>query len=263
MANEILLEVYPNHCFASHGQSLLITDRAGAITGGLDGLYEHDTRLLSRYRLLIHGRIPRLDALSSVTRCSTLAYYVCAAGWESSSSQLLEEELDRQVVLRVARFVGQGLHEDVEMTNHGLRPAPLDLVWDIASDFADFFDVRDGYRLGSSPVAGEWQIRADGPPELRFDAPRPLVGLGMMLRLLGTRSRPSWDGEHLRYSVTLGPQERHTICSVVAPIRQGTIHEPIFGCDSFFIPDVPGSRASEQAATGTLPPADLASPAWL
>ena len=35
MANEILLQVYPDHRFASHGQSLLITDRAGAINGGL------------------------------------------------------------------------------------------------------------------------------------------------------------------------------------------------------------------------------------
>jgi glycogen debranching enzyme len=262
MATEILLQVYPNHRFASHGQSLLITDRAGAINGGLDGLYDHDTRLLSRYRLLIHGHLPRLDALSAVTRCSTLAYYVCAAGWESPSSQLVEEELDRQVILRVARFVGQGLHEDVEMTNYGVRPAQLDLVWDIAADFADFFDVRDDYRLGISPVAGEWQARADGPPELRFDAPRPLVGLGMVLRLLGTRSRPNWDGEHLRYPVTLGPQERHTICLVVAPIRQGTVHEPMFGCDSFFVPDVPDPVAPELAATGTVPPGNLAQPAW-
>lgn len=76
MTTELLLRVYPDHLFAYHGRSLLISDRSGVIAGGLQGLYEHDLRLLSHYRLLVHGRPPRLDALSSVEAHSTLGYYV-------------------------------------------------------------------------------------------------------------------------------------------------------------------------------------------
>lgn len=67
MASDILLRAYPDLLFAWHRHSLLVTDRAGAIAGaGLPGLYERDVRLLSRHRLLVHGRPPRLDALSGV-----------------------------------------------------------------------------------------------------------------------------------------------------------------------------------------------------
>src|SRR5438128_10766859 len=115
---EISLNVYPGLLFAYHDHSLLITDSTGNIAEGLQGLYWHDTRLLSHYRLLVNGHPPRLDALSAVDANSTLGYYVCPPGPSASSELdalgLSKNEIDRQVVIRVGRFVGNGLHEDVE-----------------------------------------------------------------------------------------------------------------------------------------------------
>jgi glycogen debranching enzyme len=257
--SEILLRVFPNHHFVSHGHALLITDRVGMITGGLDGLYLHDTRLLSRYRLLVHGSPPRLDALSPVAGHSTLAYYFCAPDWAAAPEQLAQEEQDRQVVLRIARFVGWGLHEDVEVTNHGQRIAHLDLAWELAADFADFLEVGDGHRPWGSAVPGRWQQLADGPPTVHFDSSRPPNGRGMMLRVQGTRSTPHWDGERLSYSVTLGPQESHTICLVVAPVLDGKVQEPTFGCDAFVMTE---ASDHDRSATDDPHPADPAMPAW-
>src|SRR5687767_4748414 len=76
MTNEIALRVYPDLLFAYHKTSMLITDRAGAIEDGLQGLYDHDLRLISRYHMLVHGQAPRLDQISAVDHYSTLAYYV-------------------------------------------------------------------------------------------------------------------------------------------------------------------------------------------
>ena len=64
MPGEIELRVYPDELFVYHDRSLLVTDRDGWIGGGISGLYEHEFRLLSRYRLLINGKPPRLDALA-------------------------------------------------------------------------------------------------------------------------------------------------------------------------------------------------------
>ncbi|HEV8191313.1 MAG TPA: glycogen debranching N-terminal domain-containing protein [Ktedonobacterales bacterium] len=258
--SDILLRVFPDHHFVSHDHSLLITDRAGMITGGLDGLYVHDARLLSRYRLLVHGRPPRLDALSPVAGHSMLAYFFCAPGWNATPEQLAQEEQDRQVVLRVARFVGQGLHEDMEVTNHGQRTARLDFAWELAADFADFLEAGDGHRPSIVAASGQWQRQADGPPALHFDSPHPALGRGMVLRLRGTQSMPRWDGERLSYSVTLGPQQSHTFCLVVAPILDGKALEPVFGCDAFFVtaaPDHDPSAASDPH------PGDPAQPVWL
>src|SRR5207253_1968251 len=77
LMSEIVLEAYPDLVFAWHGHSLLVTDRHGMIAAeGIQGLYEHDLRLLSSYRLRIHGRDPRLVALSAVQTHATLAYFV-------------------------------------------------------------------------------------------------------------------------------------------------------------------------------------------
>lgn len=75
------------------------------IREGLHGLYKHDLRLVSRERLLVNRRPPRLDTFTPVTAHSTLGYYYCSASVAVGSK---DQEEDRQIVLRVARFVGQG-----------------------------------------------------------------------------------------------------------------------------------------------------------
>src|SRR5215207_7551900 len=120
MRSELLLRVYPDLLLAWREHSLLATDRTGAIHGvGLQGLFEHDARLLSRWRLLVHGRAPRLVANSAVEPHSTLAYYVAplaaTADPGTDALGLPWEEHDRELVLHVRRFVGRGMHEHVDL----------------------------------------------------------------------------------------------------------------------------------------------------
>lgn len=257
MTTELLLRVFPDLLFAWHGHSLLATDRTGIITGeGLQGLYEHDLRLLSRYRLLVNGVPPRLDALSAVDSYSTLAYYIAPPGPEAAQPDALglsAGESDRQVVIRVARFVGQGLHEDVEVTNHGLTEARLELAWELAADFADLVEQRGGKRQQQAPVATRWRLTPEGYGELRFDYQHPQLDRGALLviqperRGPGTTSagpdpaprsgpqdtEPGWDGERLVFRLVLGPQEHRRACLLVAPVTDGRVREPLFGCDDF------------------------------
>jgi glycogen debranching enzyme len=122
---------------------------------GWQGLYEHDIRLLARYRLLVNGRVPRLAALSAVDAYSTLGYYVSHPSLEAAPQRTARG--DRQVVIRVARFVGQGMHEDVEITNHGLSAADLELAWELDTDFADLLEARAGARQQAAPRTVTWQ----------------------------------------------------------------------------------------------------------
>src|SRR5437016_5405822 len=101
MANEVSLRVYPDLLYTYRGHSLLATGRAGEIESGLQGLYEYDARILSRYKMVVNGQTPRLDALSAVDPYSTLAYYVCPPSADAEIKMdalgLAEEEADRQV----------------------------------------------------------------------------------------------------------------------------------------------------------------------
>src|SRR5690606_25359215 len=41
------------------------------------------------------------------------------------------------------RMVGQGMREDIVVSNHGPEPAGLDIVLHIDADFADLFEVKE------------------------------------------------------------------------------------------------------------------------
>jgi glycogen debranching enzyme len=254
VTTEILLRVYPELLFAWHGHSLLVTDRAGMLApDGLQGLYEHDVRLLSRYRLLVHGRPPRLDALSGVDPHSTLAYYVApptpdAAG-EVDALGLSREEADRQVVIRVVRFVGRGLHEDVEVANYGLTPARLDLAWQLAADFADLVEQRGGKRQQQAPVTTTWHPTPEGG-ELRFDYQHPRLRRGSLVRVTGgpPGAGLAWADGQLALPLILEPRERRRLCLVVAPIVDNQLQEPLFGCGAF---GVAAAQAGSTSAAWT------------
>jgi glycogen debranching enzyme len=237
MPNELLLRVFPDLLFAHHGRSLLVTDRGGAIGDGLQGLYERDLRILSRYELLVHGQPPRLDALSSVDSYSTLGYYVCPPRADAADPLdalgLSTQELDRQVLIRVARFVGQGLHEDVDVTNYGLTDAELELAWNVATDFADLMEARSGRRRQEAPLLTRWEVTADGQGELRIDYQHPRLPRGVIVRFRSAGLAPERQGERVSYQFTLGPQESRHLCLEVVPVVEGSPRAPYFGCDAF------------------------------
>jgi glycogen debranching enzyme len=237
LATELLLRVFPNLRLAHHQHSLLITDRSGAISQGLEGLYEHDTRILSRYRFLVHGRTPRLDALSAVDSYSTLGYYVSSPTADDNADTdalgLAEQEEDRQIAIRVARFVGRGLHEDVEVTNYGQTAARLELAWEVSADFADLIEVRGNRRQQEAPIATRWQIGAGWEGELQFDYQHPQLQRGVVLRFHVPGYMPHWDEQSVCYSLQLRPRETYRCCVTVAPVLDGKILEPLHGCDAF------------------------------
>lgn len=277
MTSDTLLRVFPDLIFAYHGRSLLVTDRAGAIANGLEGLYEHDLRLLSRLRLLVNGQPPQLDALSPVDAYSSLAYYVCpptANGDDDGHKGEQEggEERDRQVEIRVARFVGQGLHADIAIANHGQSEARLNLAWELAADFVDLVAVRSGKREQRAPIDVRWDAEPDGNGVLRFTYQHPHLRRGALIRLspspTGTPAdafAPRWDGRLLSCSLTLGPHERRAFCLTVAPVSDGAIAPPIFGCDAFGAAPTEADRAAQRwsaAATRLETPNPTVQRAW-
>jgi hypothetical protein len=48
------------------GYTVLLTESDGSIRGGVTGLFDYDTRILSAYRLLIDDEDPRADTSAAV-----------------------------------------------------------------------------------------------------------------------------------------------------------------------------------------------------
>ncbi|HEY1752390.1 MAG TPA: glycogen debranching N-terminal domain-containing protein [Caulobacteraceae bacterium] len=122
------------------GCAFLVTDQNGDIMGGAEGLYDHDTRVLSRLVFCIGERHPtRLSATLSKDNAVFTFHGTNRAlppvnGRGTPRGAI---HIERRRALQDER-----LYERVRCTNFGLDQVMLPLVFDYAADFRDMFEVR-------------------------------------------------------------------------------------------------------------------------
>ena len=119
------------------GSTFVVSDLRGDIGlrhDDMSGLFYRDTRHLSHWQIRLNGR--ELDALSA----DTLDY-------DEAVFFLIEPTgtIYRNPTLSLVRHrhVGDGMQEQLELTNHGTRPTQLEVSLLFGSDFADIFEIKD------------------------------------------------------------------------------------------------------------------------
>jgi glycogen debranching enzyme len=128
-----------------HGDAFAVFDRFGHVEGagtgelGVYGIYNRDTRHLSRFRLRLAGSRPLL--LSSVVKDDNAFLTV----------DLMNSDITRDGVsvprgsvhlFRAMCLWNGACHERLRVHNYGVEPVELPLVIEFDADFADIFEVR-------------------------------------------------------------------------------------------------------------------------
>ena len=119
------------------GSTFVVSDGSGDVDASPSdpqGLFYHDTRFLSRWRLTIDGE--GLSALSTDDIHYAYAQFFLVRGTGTVYT-------DSSVSVLRQRFVGDGFHEDLTVMNHGREPIELEVRIDADADFADLFEVKD------------------------------------------------------------------------------------------------------------------------
>lgn len=119
------------------GSTFVVSDRRGDIEAEPSepqGLFQHDTRFLSRFVLTIDGKRPNVLSTDDLQYYQTQFFLVPSTG-----SVYVDADLS---IIR-KRSVGGGFHEELALYNHRMRPVDLVLRIEVASDFADLFEVKD------------------------------------------------------------------------------------------------------------------------
>src|SRR5918911_1475047 len=152
--------------YASQGRTVLATDRDGFIRGGADhGLFVRQTRLLSLYRYLIDGKPPRPVALSNVEQHTWLGYYVAlppsVKEERDPGSGQMETISEQTLELRLSRYVGDGLHEDIDLTNFTQQRTAFTLTLEADADFADVAETK-GERQQQGTLTRAWRETSGG-----------------------------------------------------------------------------------------------------
>lgn len=234
-ASLVRLSVRPDTIYVSSGRTVLATARDGFLDAGADqGLFVHETRLISRYRWGIEGRTLHPVSLSNVNQRSWLGYYIILAPLKSqpaytapTAAASIYKAAQQAVELRLSRYVGEGLHEDVDLTNFTQETLSLRLTLEIGADFADQSETHDERRQHGK-LKTEWRAdgdarewRADYAARHRYDhqGDQGVAHLrrGVAVRFTHADSEPAWDGKRVAFDVTLAPHERWHCCVDHAP----------------------------------------------
>ncbi len=143
-----------------HEDCFMVADGYGDVRGSGDGLFLDDTRLLSRYRLLLGGRGPSLLG-ASLSQDNILF----TANLTNMPLATLGDGLVPQGVVHLERtrlLWRNRMYERIAVSNYSGRELVVPIRLEFAADFRDMFEVRGTTRSrrGQSyePIAGEAHV---------------------------------------------------------------------------------------------------------
>ncbi|HEX6293121.1 MAG TPA: glycogen debranching N-terminal domain-containing protein, partial [Herpetosiphonaceae bacterium] len=236
--------------YVSQDRTVLAMERDGNLADGHEhGLFVHQTRLLSRYRYLIDDRPPIPVVLSNVEQHSWLGYYIALppgfdSGEQDQGSGQVEQISQQTLELRLSRYVGAGMHEDIDLTNFTQQPTSFELALEVDADFADQAETK-GERQQQGRIDRTWRELGGGAWELSFDyqveqtydhqgnTGTARLHRGVTLRIQDATSPPSYEDGRLTFKVELAPHGTWHACLNVIPQIDGETLEPRYGCRSF------------------------------
>jgi glycogen debranching enzyme len=146
------VEVGPPQIAIHHAQTVLIADPDGQVKWASEkGLYFLDTRVVSGWSVFANGEAWDLLNGGAVT-ADTARIHLTNRAFLSEDGAVPARTLG----FVIGRRLHGGMHEDLDITNHGRRPVRFNLEIDIRSDFADVFEVKLNRIVHRGRIATEW-----------------------------------------------------------------------------------------------------------
>lgn len=146
------VQVGPPQIAIHQGQTVLISGEDGQIIWPTDkGLYFRDTRLISAWSIYADG------AAWVLLNGGPIAYY--AARIFLTNPDFLTQDgkvAARTLSLVVSREIDGGMHEDLDIANHGPNPVRFNLEIALRCDFADVFEVKSDTIVRRGQISTLW-----------------------------------------------------------------------------------------------------------
>jgi glycogen debranching enzyme len=221
MALEIT--VGPPRLAINEGYGVLITDQDGQIPWPTDkGFYHSDTRVISSWQIFADGQPWNLLNSGNTAHFASRIFL---------TNRLLNTETGRVAAgalgLVISRSIAGGVHEDLDLVNHGMTKVRFNLEIAVRSDFADLFEVKSGSIVRRGRIDTTWLQRL-----------RRLTTTyrnnGFERRVTATvrkyGSTPVYANGRISFAVELEPGEAWHTCVLYAVGDGKTVDEPPDHC---------------------------------
>jgi len=219
----VQVHVGPPVITINQGSTFMVTDERGEIDPESEqGVFAGDTRFVSFYKLYINGEPWQL--LSS----SAVSYYAARLYFSNPAVKTEDGEIPRQTVgLAVTRSVGEGIHEDIDITNYSLEPVRFELEIALRSDFADLFEVKLHNFVRRGRVTTEWY---ESTGELANAYSNRDFRRELRYRILNAGSSPHYANGRISFEVALEPGATWHTCAFYVLVEGDRVREPVHGC---------------------------------
>ncbi|MDP8924375.1 MAG: amylo-alpha-1,6-glucosidase [Chloroflexota bacterium] len=203
------ISVGPPTLTINQGSTFMVTDLNGEITTESEqGVFAGDTRFVGHWSISANDR-PWVRLTSSPT-----AYYAARIHLTNQAFATEDGEVPAgTLMLTIGRAVREGIHEDLDLTNHGLRPARFNLEIVLRSDFADIFEVRAHAFVRRGRIVTRWREAAR---ELETTYARRDFRRRFAYRLQNSGSPGRYANGRITFEIDLAPGATwHSCCYYV------------------------------------------------
>ncbi len=146
------VKVGPPQIAIHQDQTVLLSGEDGQIAWPTDkGLYFRDTRLISAWSIYANGD-PWV-----LLNGGPIAYYASRIFLTNSEMLTVSGTVpERTLALVVSREIDGGMHEDLDVTNHGMNAVHFNLEIAPRCDFADTFEVKSKKIVRRGQISTLW-----------------------------------------------------------------------------------------------------------
>ena len=241
-----LIHLLPPHntVQTSQGRVVLVTSPEGIISGAEphQGLWAYQTRVLSRYRWTIEGKVPEFSAGSNIEQHRWMGYYIAPLPNCKETPMGECSPLQEAIELRLSRSIGGGMHEDVDVANHTQIETSIKLELEVNSDFGDPSQTQRGE---SGNLVRSWRQAKDKAWELEYgyeaehayshqgEKGTAKAHRGIKLRVEHTDSAPTYQGDSISFQLKLAPHGTWHACLSWIPLVDGHPLPLQYGCQAF------------------------------
>src|SRR5579872_2322400 len=219
--------------YVSQGRTVLATSPDGFVFEHPEhGLWVYQTRMLSRYRWLINGQPPLRAGNSNMQQHTWVGYYIASPSNIKDTGLDEKDPAQQTLELQLCRYVGAGMHEDVELTNFTQIHTSVRLELEVDSDFADPNEAGGG-RKQKGQLTRRWTSGSNNQATLEYDyrvrhvyrhqGDKGVARMhrGIRLTIARAGSRPQFQRRRIAFLVDLPPHGSWHACLDWVPQIEG------------------------------------------
>ena len=213
------------------------------------GLFNNQTRLLNKYRYTINGDEWWPVAMSNVEQHTWMGYYIQGPpGYKDSevdrgSGQVVAVS-QHSIEMRISRFVGDGVHEDVDLTNFTGEEVAFTLRLHLDGDFLDQEETHRSHekhgqfdRHWRRRPQGTWEYAIDHRQTHEYDNQgehgTASIHRGIRVHFLRCDGEPKHAAGEISFDIKLAPKQVWHACIELLPLFEGKVASAQYSCYSF------------------------------